>query len=148
MLSRPGRALLGCILRMRQSNNGVLQGVPSQAPRSDLGSHGGRKAIARCPCTPLASRSHAFSIRDIARRGSARLAHLKGPWKRVVKKINVSSGPSREIAGLKRMKMMKMMTPRSQETRVWEFSHEALKIRRGSLGLWVGIYIWTSRVIW
>ena len=23
------RALLGCILRMRQSNNGVLQGVPS-----------------------------------------------------------------------------------------------------------------------
>ena len=34
------------------------------------------------------------------------------------KKINVSSGPSKEIAGLKKkmmkMKMMKMMTPGSQ----------------------------------
>ena len=42
-------------------------------------------------------------------------------------KINVSSGPSKEIAGLKKMKMMmmhmKMMTPRSQDSRVWEFSH-------------------------
>ena len=26
-------------------------------------------------------------------------------------KINVSSGPSKEIAGLKKKKMMKMMTP-------------------------------------
>ena len=41
-------------------------------------------------------------------------------------KINVSSGPSKEIAGLKKMKMMmmmmmmmmKMMTPRSQDSRV------------------------------
>ena len=36
-------------------------------------------------------------------------AYLKGQWRRVVKKIDVSSGPSKEIAGLK--KMMKMMTP-------------------------------------
>ena len=38
-------------------------------------------------------------------------------------KINVSFGPSKEIAGLK--KMMKMMTPGSQGSRVLEFSHEA-----------------------
>ena len=60
-------------------------------------------------------------------------------------KINVSSGPSKEIAGLKKkMKMMKMkmkmMTPGSQNPRVWEFSHEALKVRRGPLGLCVGTY--------
>ena len=42
-------------------------------------------------------------------------------------KINVSSGPSKEIADLK--EMMKMMTPRSQDSRVWEFSYEALKVR-------------------
>ena len=53
-------------------------------------------------------------------------------------KINVSSGPSKEIAGLK--KKMKMMTPGSQIPRVWEFSHEALKVRRGPLGLCVGTY--------
>ena len=41
-------------------------------------------------------------------------------------KINVSSGPSKEIAGLKK----KMMTPGSQDSRVWEFSHEAHKVRR------------------
>ena len=38
-------------------------------------------------------------------------------------KINVSSGPSKEIAGLKMkmkmMKMMKMMTLGSQNSRVW-----------------------------
>ena len=52
-------------------------------------------------------------------------------------KINVSSGPSKEIAGMKKMMkmMMKMMTPRSQDSRVWEFSYEALKVRRGPLGL-------------
>ena len=36
-------------------------------------------------------------------------------------KINVSSGPSKEIAGLKKMKMMmmmKMMTPGSQDSRL------------------------------
>ena len=58
-------------------------------------------------------------------------------------KINVSSRPSKEIAGLKKMKMMmmmKMMTPGSQDSRVWEFSHEALKVRRGPLGLCVGTY--------
>ena len=57
-------------------------------------------------------------------------------------KINVSSGPSKEIAGLKKMMMMmmKMMTPRSQDSRVWEFSYEALKVCRGPLGLCVGIY--------
>ena len=34
-------------------------------------------------------------------------------------KINVSSGPSREIASLKKMMMMmKMMTPGSQDSRV------------------------------
>ena len=55
-----------------------------------------------------------------------------------MKKINVSSGPSKEIAGLK--KMMKMMTPRLQDSRVWEFSHEALKVRRGLLGLSVDTY--------
>ena len=52
-------------------------------------------------------------------------------------KINVSSGPSKEIAGLK---MMKMMTPESQNSRVWEFSYEALKVCRGPLGLCVGTY--------
>ena len=57
-------------------------------------------------------------------------------------KINVSSGPRKEIAGLKKlmMMMMKMMTPRSQDSRVWEFSYEALKVRRGPLGLCVGTY--------
>ena len=53
-------------------------------------------------------------------------------------KINVSSGPSKEIAGLK--KMMKMMTPKSQDSRVWEFSYEALKVRRGPMGLCIGTY--------
>ena len=52
-------------------------------------------------------------------------------------KINVSSSPSKEIAGLKKMKMM---TPKSQDSRVLEFSHEALKVRRGPLGLCVGTY--------
>ena len=61
---------------MRQSNNGVLQGVPSQAPRSDLGLHGRRRAIARCPCTP------------------------QGPVEVRGEKINASSSPSKEIAGL------------------------------------------------
>ena len=60
-------------------------------------------------------------------------------------KINVSSGPCKEIAGLKKIKMMmmmmmKMMTPRSQDSHVWEFSHEALKVRRGPLGLCIGTY--------
>ena len=58
-------------------------------------------------------------------------------------KINVSSGPSKEIAGLKKkmkMMMMKMMTPGSQDSRVWEFSHEAPKVGRGSSGLCVGTY--------
>ena len=82
-------------------------------------SQGGRKAIARCPCTP------------------------QGPMEARGEKINVSSGPSKEIAGLKKkmkMKMMKMMTPGSQDSRVWEFSHEALKVRRGPLGLCIGTY--------
>ena len=59
-------------------------------------------------------------------------------------KINVSSGPSKEIVGLKKkmmkMKMMKMMTPELQNSRVWEFSYEALKVRRGPLGLYLGTY--------
>ena len=55
-------------------------------------------------------------------------------------KINVSSGPSKEIAGLKKMMMMKMMTPGLQNSRVWEFSYEALKVRRGPLGLCIGTY--------
>ena len=54
-------------------------------------------------------------------------------------KINVSSGPSKEIAVLKK-KMMKMMTPGSQDSHVCEFLHEALKVRRGPLGLCVGAY--------
>ena len=53
-------------------------------------------------------------------------------------KINVLSGPSKEIAGLK--KMMKMMTPGLQDSHVWEFSHKALKVRRGPLGICVGTY--------
>ena len=52
-------------------------------------------------------------------------------------KINVSSDPSKEITGLKKMKMM---TPESQDSRVWEFSREALKVRGGPLGLCVGTY--------
>ena len=58
-------------------------------------------------------------------------------------KINVSSGPSKEIAGLKKMMMMmkmKMMTPGSQDSRVWEFSYETLKVHRGPLGLCIGTY--------
>ena len=57
-------------------------------------------------------------------------------------KINVSSDPSKEIAGLKKkmMMMMMMMTPRSQDSRVWELSYEALKVCRGPLGLCVGTY--------
>ena len=60
-------------------------------------------------------------------------------------KINVSSGPNKEIAGLKKkmkmmMMMMTMMTPGSQDSRVWEFSHEALKVRRGPLGLCIATY--------
>ena len=60
-------------------------------------------------------------------------------------KINISSGPSKEIAGLKKMKMkimmmmmmmMKMMTPGSQNSRVWEFSHEAPKVH-GALWAYV-----------
>ena len=91
-------------------------------PRSDLGSHGGRKAIARCPCTPQ--------------------GHMEARGE----KINVSSGPSKEIAGLKKnmmmmmMMMMKMMTPGSQNSRVWEFSHEALEVCRSPLGLCLGTY--------
>ena len=38
------------------------------------------------------------------------------------------------------MMMMKVMTPGSQDSRVWEFSHEALKVCRGPLGLFVGTY--------
>ena len=37
--------------------------------------------------------------------------------------------------------MMKMMTPELQDSRVWEFSREALKVRRGPLGLCVGTYV-------
>ena len=48
-------------------------------------------------------------------------------------KINVSSAPSKEKADVKKMMMMKMMTPGSQDSCVWEFSHEAFKVRRGPL---------------
>ena len=47
-------------------------------PRSDLDSHGGRRAIPPCLCTP------------------------EGPMEARGEKINVSSGPSKEIAGLKK----------------------------------------------
>ena len=43
------------------------------------------------------------------------------------------------------MKMMKMMTPGSQDSRVWEFSHEALKVCRGPFGPMCR-YIWISGV--
>ena len=56
-----------------------------------------------------------------------------------MKKIKVSSGPSKEIAGLKK-KMMKMMTPGSQDSCVWEFSREVLKVRRDPLDLCVVTY--------
>ena len=61
----------------------------SHPKRYDLTSAltGGRKAIARCPCTP------------------------QGPMEARGEKVNVSSGPSKEIAGLKKKMMMKMMTP-------------------------------------
>ena len=56
---------------------------------------GGEKAIGRCPCTP------------------------QGPMEVRGEKINVSSGPSKEIAGLKKkVMMMMMMTPGSQDSRV------------------------------
>ena len=54
-------------------------------------------------------------------------------------KINVLSRPSKEIAGLKK-KMMKMMTLGLQDSRMWQFSHEALKVCSGPLGLCVGTY--------
>ena len=54
---------------------------------------GGRKGIARCPCTPQGS----MGARS--------------------EKINASSGPSKEIAGLKKM-MKKMMMPGSQDSGV------------------------------
>ena len=38
------------------------------------------------------------------------------------------------------MMMMKMMTPGSQDSCLWEFSHEALKVCRDPLGLCVGTY--------
>ena len=57
-------------------------------------------------------------------------------------KMNISSGPSKEIAGLKKKKkmmmMMKMMTPGLQDSRVWKFLHEVLKVGRGRLRLCVG----------
>ena len=43
-------------------------------------------------------------------------------------KINVSSGPSKEIAGLKKMMKMKMRTP--GDSHLWEFTYESLKVRR------------------
>ena len=76
-------------------------------------------------------------------------AHPKGPWRRVVKKLTLL--PSKEIAGLKKkmmIMMMKMMTPGSQDSRVWEFSYEALKVHRGPLVLCIGSYILTSGVFW
>ena len=42
--------------------------------------------------------------------------------------------------GLKKMIKMKIMTLGSQHSRAWEFSHEALKVHRGPLGLCVGTY--------
>ena len=52
-------------------------------------------------------------------------------------KINVSFDPSKEMAGLKKMKIM---MPESQDSRVWEFSCETRKVCRGPLGLCVGTY--------
>ena len=76
----------------------------------------------------------------IARRPCTPQGHMEARGE----KINVSSSPSKEIAGLKKkmkmMIMMKMMTPGSQDSGVWEFSHEAVKVRRGPLGLCVGKY--------
>ena len=56
-------------------------------------------------------------------------------------KINVSSGPSKEIAGLKKMMKMKMMTP-DRKIRVRGNSRvkRSRYIRRGPLGLCVGTY--------
>ena len=36
--------------------------------------------------------------------------------------------------------MMKTMMPGSQDSRVWEFSHKALKVRKGPFGLYIGTY--------
>ena len=54
--------------------------------------------------------------------------------------MSILSDPSNEIAGLKKKMMMKMMTPGLQDSCVWEFLHEALKIRGGPLGLCVVTY--------
>ena len=67
---------------------------PKRHDLSDLGSHGGRRTIARCSCTP------------------------QGPMEAPGEKINVSSGPSKEIAGLKKMIKMKM-TPGLQIRVCW-----------------------------
>ena len=53
-------------------------------------------------------------------------------------KINVSSGPSKEIAGLEEDD--EDDDARIVDSRVWEFSYEALKVRRGPLGLCIGTY--------
>ena len=57
-------------------------------------------------------------------------------------KINASSSPSKEIAGLKKMKMMKMkmkmMTPGSQNSCVWN-SH--MKRSRYVGALWAYVYV-------
>ena len=55
-------------------------------------------------------------------------------------KINFSSGPSKVIGGTVEEDEDddddEDMTLGSQDSRVCEFSHEALKVRRGLLGLW------------
>ena len=72
-------------------------------------------------------------------------AHLKGPWRRVVKKINASSSPGKEIAGLKKQDDEDEDEDEDDDARIAkfvcvEFSYEALKVRRGPLGLCIGTY--------
>ena len=58
-----------------------------------------------------------------------------GGTTRIVTKEGAKSTPVSNPVSVGSLSMMKMMTPGSQNSRVWEFSHEALKLRRGPLGL-------------
>ena len=57
-----------------------------------------------------------------------------------VEKINVSSGPSKEIYSGSEEEDDEDDDAGIEDSRVWEFSYEALKVRRGPLGLCIGTY--------
>ena len=58
-------------------------------------------------------------------------------------KINVSSGPSKEIAGLKKKKMMKMMT---LDRKIRVCGNSRMKRSRYVGALWA--YVWVHMNLW